>query len=143
MTLLESFAERHRLRLQRDAYNRRIVVGRGDSLPAEHGNGRLSVLLMGSGVRWWTNRRRACVAASCRLEQDGDCEGSLSFDPANAEACRAAIAAAGCKRRRVPTVAQLEQLARMRATSPLGRAQRADNGVRIDDRPISSAEARV
>lgn len=143
MRILELFAERHRLRLTRDAYGRRIVAGRGDSLIAEHGNGRLSVLLMSSSVRWWANRKRACVAAGCRLEQDGDTEGSLSFDPANEGASSAAITAAGCKRRRTPSAAQLEQLARMRATIARNTAQRAHNGAKTDDRHVSRGEARV
>jgi hypothetical protein len=65
---------------------------------------------------------RALIAAGARLEQDGDAEGSLSFDPANVTACALAIKAAGCKRRRVPSDAQraviaanLEKMSRERA----------------------------
>jgi hypothetical protein len=101
MTALESFAAAHRLRITRDAYNEWIIAGTNGSLITEFGGGRLSVLLMGTSARWWHNRRRTLLAAGCRLEQDGDTEGSLSFDPANVTACALAIKAAGCRQRRV------------------------------------------
>jgi hypothetical protein len=109
--LLAGFAETHRLRLTRDAYGRPVVSGRGQSLIAEHGNGRLSILLMGTSARWWHRRRDALVSAGARLEQDGDTEGSLSFDPADEVVVAVAIKVAGCKRRRIASPAQLAHLA--------------------------------
>jgi hypothetical protein len=68
---------------------------------ADYGDGRPTVLLMGTSARWWHNRRCTLLAAGCRLEQDGDTEGSFSFDPAHATASALAIKAAGCRRRKV------------------------------------------
>jgi hypothetical protein len=119
---LDAFAAKHRLRVTRNAYGTRIIAGRVGSLITDFGDGRLSVLLMGTRAKWWGNRRRALIAAGARLEQDGDAEGSLSFGPANVTACALAIKAAGCKRRRVPSDAQraviaanLEKMSRERA----------------------------
>jgi hypothetical protein len=108
---LEQFAATHRLRVTRDAYYTPIIAGRAGSLITEYDDdGRLSVLLMGTSARWWNGRRNALVAAGAQLEQDGDTEGSLSFDPSNAIASALAIKFAGCKRRRVaaePSAAQI------------------------------------
>jgi hypothetical protein len=106
-----SFAEQYRLRITRDAYGTRIIAGRVGSLITEYGDGRLTVLLMGTRAKWWSNRRRALIAAGAHLEQDGDIEGSLSFDPANVTACAPAIKAAGCKRRRKAVEPSDSQLA--------------------------------
>lgn len=134
MTSVESFATSFRLRMTRDAYNRRICVGRGESLIAEHGSSRLSVLILERSARRWNRRRDLCVAAGCRLEQDGDTEGNLSFDPSNHAACEAAIRAAGCKRRRVATEAQRAAL-REHGQRFTARGYKPPPGVRIDDRP--------
>lgn len=108
---LASFITKHRLRVTRDSYNRRICQGRNQSLIADHGSGRLTVLLMGKSARWWNTRRNACLAVGCRLEQNGDTEGSLSFDPNNQAQALTAIKTAGVKRRRVASAAQLQNLA--------------------------------
>jgi hypothetical protein len=110
MTALDSFAAAHRLRITRDAYNERIIAGKRGSLVTDFGDGRLAVLLMGTSARWWNGRRTALVAAGCRLEQDGDAEGSLSFEPTNAIASALAIKFAGCKRRRMLSEAHRQAL---------------------------------
>jgi hypothetical protein len=112
-TVLESFAATYRLRITRDVHNRRIVAGRGYRLIADDGDGRLSVLLVGIAARTWRDWRRMLVAAGCRLDKNGYAAGSLSFEPSNKTACLAAIRAAGCKRCRVPTEAQLAALRRI------------------------------
>jgi hypothetical protein len=65
---------------------------------------------MGTSARWWHNRPRTLLAAGCRLEQDGDTEGSLSFDPASVTACAPAIKAAGCRQPRRQSATQLANL---------------------------------
>jgi hypothetical protein len=109
-TPLDAFAEQYRLRITRDAYNERIIAAKHGSLITDYGDGRLSVLLLGRSARWWNGRRQALVAAGCRLEQDGDAEGSLSFEPDNAVACALAVKFAGIKRRRQASAAQLANL---------------------------------
>jgi hypothetical protein len=107
---LDAVAASYRLRITRDAYNERIIAATHGSLITEYGDGRLSVLLMGTSARWWHNRWRRLLAAGCRLEQDGDTEGSLSFDLANVTACALAIKFAGGKRRRVLSEAHRQVL---------------------------------
>ncbi len=114
-TLLDTFATTYRLRTTKDAYGRNICPGPSESLVAEYGAGRLSVVCMGSSKTWWNRRRETLAALGCRIEQDGDTEGSLSFDPGNAAQCRAVITAVRLKRQRVsPAPSAAQQLARAR-----------------------------
>jgi hypothetical protein len=108
MTALDAFAAAHRL--TRDAYNKRIIAGKHGSLITDYGDGRLTVLLTGTRAKWWGNRRRTLIAAGCRLEQEGDTEGSLSFDPANVTASALALKTAGCRHRRRQSARQLANL---------------------------------
>lgn len=124
MNDLDAFAEAYRLKRARDPYLRHIIPGRGMSLIADFGNGRLSVLLIGRSKAGWTTRRRALIAAGCRLEQDGDTEGSMSFEPTNIVACEAAIKAAGCKRRRQPVTPSPAQIAAREEFARRGRMKK-------------------
>jgi hypothetical protein len=134
-SLLDTFAETHRLRIVRDAYNERIIAGKRGSLITEYGAGRLSVLLLCPTPRRWNGRRRTLIAAGCRLEQDGETEGSLSFEPSNALASKLAVQVAGCKRVRQMSPAQTAALTVAREKSPLGKAVPA---ARNDDRPSAA-----
>jgi hypothetical protein len=133
---LDSFAAVHRLRVTRDTYNTQIIAGKHGSLITDYGDGRLTVLLMGTSARWWNGRRTALVATGCRLEQDGDTEGSVTFDPSNAIACALAIKFAGCKRRKVATKAQRIAL-RQFGTPFAARGYSAGNVPKTDDRAPS------
>jgi hypothetical protein len=100
---LTSFADSHRLTTVRGG-DERYVQGR-DGLLAEYSRERLHLLLTpGTGnAGWWNNRRRAAIAAGMTLDQDGDTEGSLIFDPSDAKQTAAAIRLSGCRQRRAIT----------------------------------------
>jgi hypothetical protein len=66
----------------------------------------------------WGNIRRAAVAAGMILRQNGDSEGSISFDPWNREQARLAIKIAKVRPKRVLSP---EHKAKLLASSPLVR----------------------
>jgi len=107
-TTIREFAERHRLRVRHDEDRTWIIPGRYGHLWDD--GDRLAVTIFGEHATktLWTYRRRACLAAGMELVQDGDAEGTLMFDPSNAEQAQAAIRAAGVKRRRTLSPAQRE-----------------------------------
>jgi len=129
-TIMMDFAERHRLRIRRDEDGTRIIPGKYGHLWED--DERLAVTIFGPGTtpRIWGNRRRACEAVGMELTQDGDSEGTLVFDPSNRGQARAAIKAAGVKRRRIMSPAQRE--AAMRG---LALAREARN--LPEERPVS------
>jgi hypothetical protein len=129
-TPLTDFAERHRLRIKRDQDRTWIIPGRFGHL-WEDGD-RMAVTVFGEHAtpRGWGNRRRACLAAGMECVQDGDAEGTLTFDPSDAEQAQAAIRAVGAKRRRTMSPAQRE--AAMRG---LARARETRN--LPEERPVS------
>lgn len=57
----------------------------------------------------WNNARRACIAAGMTLLQDGDTEGSLSFDPTSHEQAKLAIKVAHIKTERTLSPEALEK----------------------------------
>lgn len=109
---LVAFADRHRLKSVRLAdegvTSERFIEGRS-GLITEYSPTRLHLVLSpGTGnAGWWANRRRSAIAAGMQLDQDGDTEGSLIFDPTDAKQALAAIRISGCKQRRVATEAQI------------------------------------
>lgn len=113
MTLLDWFALRYRLRVRRDECFRKHIRGRRGEIYQDDMK-RLRVMLLDLTPKMWGHRRNACLRTGMELIQDGDGEGSLSFDPRDPVQARAAIKAAHVKRRRQPSGKQLEVLKRAR-----------------------------
>jgi hypothetical protein len=67
-------------------------------------------------TKLWNARKATCLAAGMTLQQDGDAEGCLSFDPANLRQSRLAISVVKAKTKQVMSLEQLAHLATMRQT---------------------------
>jgi hypothetical protein len=97
---LESFAKSCRLKIRRDDDNELRIAGKDGQIYAYSDN-ELGVSFMpglsnGRGVgTWcpkrWGNLRRRAVEAGMKVRQNGDSEGSLTFDPANREQANLAL----------------------------------------------------
>ena len=120
--LLKSFAHRERLNTRIDRDGTLIVPGRLGHL-YQHDEQSLGVLIMPPHVRarCWTLTRRRLASLGFRVTQDGDAEGAALFAASDPEQARAAIKAAGVKRRRQLSPAQVKrQILWLRASA--GRA---------------------
>jgi hypothetical protein len=115
---LEAFAAKHRLTTVRGP-DERYVKGRHGFI-TEFSPSRLHLILSpGTGnTGWWNNRRRIAVGHGMVIDQDGDTEGSLIFDPASPGQTRTAIRLSGARTRRAPTDAQLAALRRPGSRTP-------------------------
>jgi ribosomal protein L37AE/L43A len=111
------FAARHRLKTRIDADGTTIIPGRdGSSHIYENGDDLLGVLYMPrvagkpvtGAIMKWNRRRDKSEAAGMELQQNGDYEGSLTFDPENAQQVKLAIWIAGVKPKRIMSEAQRE-----------------------------------
>lgn len=120
-TTLGRFAQTHRVRTRRDGYGESIIPGklRPKDMPVrteytshlyEHGDGRLGLLLMFESKRRWGYTKRKLIAAGFEIRQDGHCEGTALFDPANASQTRLALELARIRPRRVLTQAHRQTL---------------------------------
>jgi hypothetical protein len=117
---LRSFAQAERLKLRKDEDGSLIVPGKKGHL-WEYGDCFLAVTLLELTPRKWSHRRKLCLEAGMHLHQDGDFEGTCLFDPSDPTQVEVAIRVAEIKRRRIPSTAQLEVLARAREASPIMR----------------------
>jgi len=107
---LTRFAATHKLKLRTDEDDTKIIPGKSGQI-YEHDSGVLGVLVCGEG-KMWNLRRKTCIAIGMQLHQDGDCEGSLWFDPLNADQVKLAIRVAGTKRRQIMSEAKRESVMR-------------------------------
>lgn len=98
MTLLVEWAAKHRLKTKIDADDTLIISGATGSI-WEYSKSRLGVTHEGTVGTWNFRRDKGC-GMGMRLSQNGDSEGSLTFDPTDAEQSRFAIQMAGCRGRR-------------------------------------------
>jgi len=104
---LAVFAARHKLpTVQPMGNDERYIKGR-DGLITEYSPSHLHLVLSpGTGdARWWHSRSRAGVRTGMVLDQDGDSEGSLIFDPSDAKQARLAIKLSGARPSRKKAVA--------------------------------------
>jgi hypothetical protein len=93
------FALKNKLKAQKDQDETNVIPGRTGHI-YEHSADRLGVLYSSpkdKDATRWLRHMRACVAAGMTLEQQGDFEGALTFNPSNATESAKAIQAAGCK----------------------------------------------
>jgi hypothetical protein len=124
---LQQLAEANWLRIKRDDCNDQVIPGKlGDVWEDDE---RMAVTIYEDlpdreiTKRKWTYCKRACLGVGMTLEQDGDREGTLLFDPGNAEQVETAIRAARIKKKRIMSPAQTEVLARARESSPIMRKE--------------------
>jgi hypothetical protein len=135
---IRNLANRYRLKweLEKPVLATEIIVGRAGQI-YDHGDGLLAVMFLPAKEAWmprkWGNVRRDCIAAGMTLLQDGDAEGSLSFDPSNREQAKLAIKVAEIKARRRLSDEQRERL------KSIGRSSRFVGGT-AQERPFSGQE---
>ncbi len=100
---LRTFAEAHRLRTRRDEDNTLMIPGKVGHI-WEFDEDLLAVTLLNLTNGKWSGekrgRRKPCCDVGMKLHQDGDCEGTLLFDPEDAEQVELALRVAEVKRRR-------------------------------------------
>lgn len=107
---LEAFADRHRLKVRICAEDgTKIIPGRFGHL-YEYSDELLGVIVIPNPprMRYWGVTRLSLLSAGLRIVQDGDREGTATFDPHNLDQVKAAIRAAGVKRKRQLSPAQRE-----------------------------------
>lgn len=108
-------------RLRRDVDGTSMLCGRetksrpGVRAVHEYGDGRLSASFLDLTPRRWGTVRRALEDVGCELMQDGDDEGSLTFDPKDAKQVRAVLKHVGIPKKRSMSETQREALAKARA----------------------------
>ncbi len=125
--LIQSFAERHNLKIKLDSCRNPIIPGKktptgmSDRVEYrnhiyEHGDdGTLGVCLMFPTKARWTYAKKKLLAAGFVIRLDGDTEGTALFDPADFQQARLAIRIVGAKRRRALTAGdRLDRAARLK-----------------------------
>jgi hypothetical protein len=130
---VREFAEKYQVRVKRDGVGDYIVRGRNQSgdrfLSARIKTGKspervenyshifegyengLGLCLMYETKRKWTSVKRHLESAGFTLRQDGDTEGTLTFDATDAKQSRLAIKMAGIRTRRHATAPSPAQIA--------------------------------
>src|ERR1700739_4285977 len=101
MTLKE-FAEKHSLRLRRSPDDGTDnIVGRVGEI-YEYSDCALALMMCDGpvGTGRWPRVRKKCVAGGMTLRQNGDDEGTLSFDPGNPKQSALAIKVTSARRKR-------------------------------------------
>lgn len=109
---LQVFADRNRLKTcicTEDGS--KIIPGRLGHI-YEFSDDLLGVLIIPNPPRrhYWGHTRNSLLAAGLTVLQDGDGEGSASFDPNNPDQSKAAIRAAGVKRKRKISLERRQRL---------------------------------
>jgi len=107
---LQDLSARERLKTRVDADGTLIAPGKLGHI-YEYDDQHLAVMVVPSTPRrnYWGVTRAKLVRLGFVVVQDGDCEGAACFDPSNAEQAKAAIRAAGVRRKRRLSPAQIER----------------------------------
>jgi len=112
---IKTFAKKHRLKLHRSPDDgTEIIRGRkGNSHLFEYDDGVLAVMIMPEtlSAHRWSAARAAFTKAGMQIRQNGDCEGTATFDPSAAHQVRVALKHAGIRRGRKLSPAQQATLA--------------------------------
>jgi hypothetical protein len=116
---IKDFAEKHRLKITRDACNDPVIKGRFGHIYEHDDNGALGVCLMFETTRKYNFAAKTLRGLGCTQRQDGNSEGCLTFDTGNAAQWLAVLKFAKIKRRRVLSEAQKASLDHARRKSPL------------------------
>lgn len=106
---IQDFAEKYHLRTKLDACKEVIVPCKRGQIYV-YSTQRLAVLVEGVSARVWHSIRKTLLAAGFELRQNGDCEGSLSFDPQDRKQAKLAIKVMGANSRRQLTESQKAEL---------------------------------
>ena len=121
MTIKE-FALAHKVRIKLDEDGEPVVLAKHGEI-YDFGRGRFGVMFMLDSVRVWNSRRQECEKAGMQVIQDGDCEGTLLFNPENKEQAKTAIRLVGARQKR-----QLSPEQRKLAVERLERFRQASSG---------------
>lgn len=107
---LTRFAEHRRLKIRRDECGDRIISGRRGDHIYDMGDGRLAVCLMFPTKMRWTYAKKKLRGAGFIVRQDGDTEGTATFDPDDGAQARLAIRITRARVKRQASPAQLAAL---------------------------------
>ncbi len=110
---LEDFATKYSFKVRRAKDGEPVIPGKFGHL-YHHDDSTLGLFFMPERPRRWSHARRKLEAAGLTIWQNGDDEGSASFDPANTVQARLALKVIRAKPRRTPSVAQLKTLEKAR-----------------------------
>jgi hypothetical protein len=99
--MLKQFAVSYRLKIRRDSDLSDIVQGR-DGQIFEFSQEQLGVMFMPSTIctKKWNSLRKQAILSGMTLQQNGDSEGSFSFNADNSEQVAIALKIARPKRRK-------------------------------------------
>ncbi len=114
---IQEFAKKYHLRTKFDACKEVIVPCRQGQI-YDSGGQRLAVLVEGVSARAWHSVRKTLLEGGFKLRQNGDCEGSLSFDPDDPKQTRLAIKVMRAQRERQLSESQKTELIRRLRTAP-------------------------
>jgi hypothetical protein len=102
--LIQTFAQDRRLKISKTDEGEKVIVGRlGESHIYQYSVTELGVAFV-PGKRTpktWGNHKRAAIALGMTLRQNGDSEGTLSFDPANGPQSTLALRIAKARAKRI------------------------------------------
>src|ERR1700758_3198729 len=96
-SVIEKFAETHRLRVSKDECGDPVIRGRKRHQIFDNGDGRLGVLLVFSSPKKWNNCRKLVTAAGFQSRQDASTEGTALFNPGDDEQSKLAIKITGVR----------------------------------------------
>jgi hypothetical protein len=106
---IQEFAKKYHLRTKFDACGEVITPCKRGQI-YDCGGQRLAVLVEGVSTRVWHSVLKTLLAAGFELRQNGDCEGSLSFDPEDRKQAKLAIKVMGAYKRKQLTEDQKGKL---------------------------------
>ena len=122
---LRNFGKKYHLKLRRcpDDGTEIIPGNKGKSHVFEFDDGILAVMIMPEtgNAHAWSAARAAFTKTGMKVEQNGDGEGTATFDPANRKQVRVALQYAGVRRGRKLSPVQLATLARAREKARLNK----------------------
>jgi hypothetical protein len=111
-TTLKTFAEQNRLVIQKDECGDFFAPGRlGEIYTYDAERGLMAVTVLGGGSRHWNKARKTLKAAKCIIVQNGDTEGTATFDPGNPEQTKVVLDVIKVRRKRKSSPKQLANLA--------------------------------
>ena len=96
-SVIEKFAESHRLRVSKDECGDPVISGRKRHQIFDNGDGRLGVLLVFSSPKKWNKRRKLMTAAGFEPRQDARTEGTALFNPGDQAQSKLAMKLAGAR----------------------------------------------
>jgi hypothetical protein len=134
--LIQAFAQDRRLKISKTDEGEKVIAGRlGESHIYQYSLTELGVAFVPG--KWtpktWGNHKRAAIALGMTLRQNGDSEGTLSFDPTNWPQSKLALRIAKARAKRVLSperaAAAAARLAKARLARLVGQnvAQNAQN----------------